>query len=106
MTFKMMRRLKTDILIFIAILLLALIIFSSKSGQTSVDIQVHDTYYVIDKISLTILIVGPVTFLIFLIRGIRTKFKLKEVNIGFIVGLLLLIFDAIFIIRLLESPFN
>lgn len=101
-----MRQLKTDILIFIAILLLALIIFFSISGQASVDIQVHDTYYVIDKISLTALIIGPITFLIFLIRGIRTSFKLKGANIGLIVGLLLLMKITYLINKLQQSQFN
>jgi hypothetical protein len=85
-----MGQFKTDIIIFIGLLVFASIVLLLTIGQSTFDIQLHDTYFVLDKISLTILIVGPLTFLIFLTRGLTRTFKTKATNIGLIIGLILI----------------
>ena len=84
-----MKELKTDIIILAGLLILVWIIVAIYVGNTALDIQLHDTYFVLDNISLTILIVGPLTFLIFLARALATKFKSIGSNVGLIIGLIL-----------------
>jgi hypothetical protein len=98
-----MKQFKTDIIIFIGLLFLALIILLLTIGQSTIDIQLHDTYFVLDKISLIILIIGPLTFVIFLARGLTTKFKAVLANIGLIIGLILVALITFYIVRLQQS---
>jgi len=84
-----MGQFKTDLIIFIALLILTLIVLLLTVGQNGIDIQFHDTYFVVDKIALVALIVGPLSFLIFLARGLTKKFRTRGPNIGLIIGLLL-----------------
>ena len=72
-------------------------------GQNSIDLQFHDTYFVLDKISMTTLIVAPLTFLIFLTRGLTKKFRTPVTNIGLIVGLILVALITYQIIRIQQS---
>ena len=98
-----MRQLKTDIIIFIGVLVFTSIVLLLTIGQTTIDIQLHDTYLVLDKPSLAILIIGPMTFLIFLTRGLAKKFRTKGTNIGLIIGLILVAVITFYIIRLQQS---
>jgi hypothetical protein len=101
-----MKQLKIDIVIFIGLLILSSIILLLTAGQSAIDIQLHDTYFVFDKISLTVLIIGPLTFLIFLARGLTTKFNAMGTNIGLIVGLILNALITYQIVRLQQSYLN
>jgi hypothetical protein len=83
------RTLKTDIVIFLSLLMLTMAIIVSTIGQTTIDIQLHDTYFVFDKAHWTILIVGPITFLIFLARALSRKFRTVATNAGLILGLIM-----------------
>jgi hypothetical protein len=98
-----MRTFTTDIFIFLGLLILTALIFLFTIGQSAIDIQLHDTYFVLDKISLTILIIGPLTLLIFLSRGLTRKFRTKGANMGLIVGLLLVALITYQIIQFQES---
>jgi hypothetical protein len=98
-----MRQFKTDIIIFVGLLGITLIALLLTAGQSTVDIQLHDTYFVIDKISMTVLIIGPLTFLIFLARALTRKFKTKGSNIGLIIGLILVAVITLYVIRLQQS---
>ena len=73
---------------------------------TTVEIQMHDTYFVIDKVSMLVLILGPLTFLIFLVRGLIRKFKSIATNIGLVIGLMLISLITYRIIDLQESYIN
>jgi hypothetical protein len=83
-----MGQFRTDIIILLGLLILSLIIL--LTGQSTIDIQIYDTYYVLDKVSLTVLVIGPLTFLIFFIRGLTRKFRTNGTNIGLIIGLILI----------------
>jgi hypothetical protein len=98
-----MRQFKTDIIIFVGLLGIGLIALLLTAGQSTIDIQLHDTYFVIDKISMTVLIIGPLTFLIFLARALTGKFKTKGSNIGLIIGLILVASITLYVIRLEQS---
>ena len=98
-----MKQFKTDIIIFIGLLVLTSIVLLLTIGQSTIDIQLHDTYFVLDKLSLTILIIGPLTFLIFLTRGLTKKFKTKGTNIGLIIGLILVVVITFYVVRLQQS---
>jgi len=98
-----MKQFKTDIIIFIGFLVLTSIVLLLTIGQSTIDIQLHDTYFVLDKISLTILIIGPLTFMIFLTRGLTRKFKTKGTNIGLIIGLILVAVITFYVVRLQQS---
>lgn len=101
-----MGQLKTDIIIFIGLLILTSVVLLLTAGQSTIDIQLHDTYFVLDKISLTVLIIGPLTFLIFLARGLTRKFKTKGTNIGLIIGLILIALITYQVVRLQQSYLN
>src|SRR4051812_41519483 len=98
-----MRQFKTDIIIFLGVVFFCLVVLLLTAGQSSIDIQLHDTYFVIDKISMTVLIAGPLTFLIFLTRGFRRKFKTKGTNIGLILGLMLVSVITFHFVRIQQS---
>jgi len=78
-------------------------IFLLTIGKSTIDIQVHDSYFVLDNMSMTILIIGPFTLLVFLSRGLTRKFKTKGTNIGLIIGLLLVALITYQIVQLQES---
>jgi hypothetical protein len=98
-----MREVKTDIIIFLGLVVISLVVLLLTGGQSTVDIQLHDTYFVIDKISMTVLIIGPLTFLIFLARALTRKFKTKGPNIGLIMGLILVAIITFYGVRLQQS---
>jgi hypothetical protein len=94
---------KTDIIIFLGLLTLTFFVWLFAVGESAIDIQLHDTYFVLDNTSLAVLILGPLTFLIFLARGLATKFKSIGANAGLIVGLILLALITYGIIELQKS---
>jgi hypothetical protein len=85
-----MKNFKTDAFIFLSLLILTSVIWIATLGQSSVDIQLHDTYFILDKVSLLVLVIGPLTFLIFLARALTRKFKTKWTNTGLMIGLALI----------------
>jgi hypothetical protein len=94
---------KKDISIFLGLLALTFFVWLVVMGQSAIDIQLHDTYFVLDKTALAMLILGPLTFLIFLARALTTKFKSIGANAGLIVGLILLALITYKIIELQKS---
>ena len=98
-----MGQFKTDIIIFMGLLILGSIVLLLTAGQRTIDIQLHDTYFILDKLSLTVLIIGPLTFLIFLTRGLTKNFKTKGPNIGLIIGLILIALITYHVVRLQQS---
>jgi hypothetical protein len=94
---------KKDVFMFFGLLLVAVVIFVMTIGQSTIDIQLHDTYFVADRIDLIMLIVGPVTFLIFLASAIARQFKSRGANAGLIVGLAFLAMITFRIIQLQEG---
>lgn len=51
------------------------------------EVQLHDSYFVFDPFEFAFVTVGPVLFLSFLVRGIRTKFKERLTRIFFGLGI-------------------
>ena len=98
-----MKGYKIDISIFIGLLILATALILLTIGQPVIDIQLHDTYFVLDKISLVVLSIGPLMFLIFLIRALILKFKTKATNVGLIIALALVALITHQIIQLQQS---
>jgi hypothetical protein len=84
-----MNRNSIDLIIFLTLVLLTTAILLFTVRQTTIDIQLHDTYFVLDKFSLAVLILGPSTILIFLPRAAKRKFKSIGTNIALIFGLIL-----------------
>lgn len=98
-----MKQFKTDIIILIGLLVFAVMLFGFIIGQSSVDIRIHDTYLVVDKRYITILIVGLLTFLIFLARGLTRNFKTLATNFGLSIGLVLLAVTTYYVIQIQQS---
>lgn len=98
-----MRQFRTDIFIFLGLSIICLVILLLTAGQSTVDIQLHDTYFILDKFSMTVLIIGPLMFLIFLARGLTRKFKTKGTNIGLIIGLILVALITFYVVRFQQS---
>lgn len=95
-----MKPFRTDLFLFFGILLLTAI--SLLPFETDViDIQLHDTYFVFDKITMLVLIAGPLMFLSFLARGLYLRFRNPATNAGLLIGLILLAMIAYRIIPIL-----
>jgi hypothetical protein len=88
-----------DLYIFISLVLVVFLIWVFTVGQSTIDIQLYDTYFVIDGLSAIMLVLGPLIFLVFLTRAVVTKFKSIGANIGLIIGLILI---ALITFRLIE----
>jgi hypothetical protein len=101
-----MRQYKKDIYIFIGLVTLTFVLWLLTLGQSTIDIQLHDTYFVLDKVSMIVLILGPLTFSIFLARGLTRKFKSFSANTGLIIGLILIALITYRIIELEKSYLN
>src|SRR5688572_5641696 len=84
-----MNRNSIDLIIFLTLVLLTAAILMFTVNQTSIDIQLHDTYFVLDRMTLAVLILGPMTILIFLPLAAMRKFKSIGTNIALILGLML-----------------
>ena len=101
-----MRLITTDLIIFLALFVVIFVVLIVTAEMTVIDIQLHDTYYVIDKTSAIVLILGPLTFLIFLARGLTTKFRSIPSNFGLMIGLLLVAAITFYVARLQENYLN
>ncbi|MCX2745827.1 hypothetical protein OO013_18235 [Mangrovivirga sp. M17] len=90
---------KTDFILFIGLIIIAISIYLISTENSPVDLQMHDTYIVLDQNSITFLIIGPLIFLVFLLRGIWKKLKNKWTNIGLLVGLIWILIFLYFTIQ-------
>ncbi len=102
----MRKILTTDLIIFLGILLIGLTFLLLNTGHSAIDIQLYDTYFVIEKSSMMLFIVESLTFLIFLIRAFLQKFKAIGSNIGLIIGLLFAIVITYYFLQVKESMLN
>jgi hypothetical protein len=84
-----MNRNSIDLTIFLSLILLTAAILLFAVNQTAIDIQLHDTYFVLDRMTLAVLILGPMTILIFLPLAAVREFKSIGTNIALIFGLML-----------------
>jgi hypothetical protein len=84
-----MNRNSIDLIIFLSLILLTAAILMFAVSQSSIDIQLHDTYFVLDRMTLAVLILGPMTILIFFPLAAVRKFKSIGTNIALIFGLML-----------------
>ena len=83
------------------ILFLALLINILMFNHNTLDFQIHDTYFVISKFHLTLLVVGPITFFLFLWLSISNGFKDLISNIGLIAGAILMAITASDVLQIL-----
>jgi len=84
-----MNRNSIDLLIFLSLVLFTAAVLSFGVTQSTIDIQLHDTYFVLDKLTFAVLILGPITILIFLPLAAVRNFKSVGTNIALIFGLML-----------------
>jgi hypothetical protein len=85
----LMNRNSTDLIIFLSLALLTAAILMFAVSQTSIDIQLHDTNFVLDRMTLAVVILGPMTILTFLPLAAIRRFKSIGTNIALIFGLML-----------------
>ncbi|HLP53045.1 MAG TPA: hypothetical protein VK154_19285 [Chitinophagales bacterium] len=52
-------------------------------GNTAIDIQLHDTNFVIEKTHLAVLLLTPFAFIYLLVKAIRQRFKIVTTNLYF-----------------------
>ena len=84
-----MNRNSIDLTIFLSLVVLTVTIALMAGDQTTIDIQLYDTYFVLDKLAFAILMLGPITTFIFLPLAAMRKFKSIGTNIALIFGLML-----------------
>jgi hypothetical protein len=101
-----MNRNSIDLLIFISLVLITAAILLFGVTQTTIDIQLHDTYFVLDKLTFAVLILGPMTILIFLPLAAVRKFKSIGTNIALILGMMLVAVICYSVAELLASDVN
>jgi phosphoglycerol transferase MdoB-like AlkP superfamily enzyme len=81
-----------DIFVLITLTIVSILIFILSIGKSPIDIQLHDTYFVLSTTEIIFLIIGPLTFLLFFLLGLARKFKTKWTNIGLMFGLIIVSF--------------
>jgi hypothetical protein len=101
-----MNRTSIDLLIFLSLVVLTAAILSFAVSQPNIDIQLHDTYFVLDKFTFAVLILGPMTILIFLPLAATRKFKSIGTNIALLFGLVLVAVICYSFAELLSSDIS
>ncbi|UII23208.1 hypothetical protein [Fulvivirga ligni] len=101
-----MKRSLPDIIIFVVIVIFGVIISRISAHNHGVDIQLHDTYYVLSTLSAIVLVVGVLTFIVFSIKGGIERFKSLGSNMGLLVGLVLVSIITYYIIEIKASLQN
>ena len=101
-----MNRNSIDLIIFLSLVFIALAISLFVVNQTTVEIQMHDTYFVIDRLTLTVLLVGPLTVLTFFPIAAIRKFNSVGTNVALIFGLVLIAVICYSIVELQSSYLN
>jgi len=81
-----MKNFKSDLILIVGLLILYGLILLLTKGQS--EITIHDTYLLFDKLSFFVFAIGPLWFLLFLIKAWRNRFSQVSSNIGLVVGVL------------------
>lgn len=84
-----MNRTQIDIAIFVLLLAAAVAIAHITVGATPIEIQLHDTYLMIDKFSFALLVFAPLVSIVFLPLASVRGFQSVSTNAGLIIGLVL-----------------
>lgn len=79
-----------DLIIFVCLVVITVAICVVAIGNTAMDIQLHDTYFVMDKFSIGVLILGPLTCLLFFPLAAIRRFRSVGTNIALLFGLFLI----------------
>ena len=85
----LMKRSLSDLTIFFCLLFLTVFIARFSFNATSIDIQLHDTYFVVDRFSLAVMTFGPLICMVFLPLAALRKFKSFGTNVALIAGLVI-----------------
>ena len=83
-----MNRSLGDLIIFFALVLLTLAMFLFSANETT-ELQFHDTHFVVDRLSLAVMTLGPLLCLVFLPIAAIRNFKSLGTNIALIIGLMI-----------------
>lgn len=96
-----------EVLWFLGTLIVSYLIFDPgftfNLKEATVDINVHDTYFVIEGFHVLVLITTTLFFFVYLVRMLMCRFKNLAVNILFQIANLLQILSLIGIINLLGT---
>ena len=78
--------------VFVIGVLIIIFFFGEKAiiGNTAIDIQLHDTYFVFGWPEKVILTIAPSIFLFFFFRGLKNRFRSIQINLGLMIGLVLI----------------
>ena len=85
--------------IIICLILLGLNCFSSSTT----DINIHDTYFVVEKNELSLLIIKLTFFFVYLTRMIKRKFKNLTANLIFMIANIFMNFSIVGLFSLIKS---
>lgn len=99
---------KSSIIFFVTVLLAVLFLFYSLLivNDSAIDINIHDTYFVVSNNSTAILGVTSILFFIYLIKVLVNKFKSNIENVILLVLSLLMIFITTQINSIINSVTN
>lgn len=87
-----MRTIYKDIILLTAFAMVGLFVYAMTDKP--VEIQLHDTYFVLNALYLALLATVPLAFIIFLMLSIRRRFRSLSTLVLFILSMVLLTFMA------------
>ena len=84
-----MKRNLIDLTIFCSLVFLTVALALLSDSDTT-ELQFHDTYFVVDRLSLAVLALGPLLVVLFLPLAVTRKFQSIGTNIALIIGLVII----------------
>ena len=79
-----------DVLILLSLVVITIVLCLLVVTSSAIDIQLHDTYIVIDRFSFGFLILGPLICMVFLPIAAVRRFRSISTNVVLLVGLFLI----------------
>nr|WP_315220569.1 hypothetical protein [uncultured Flavobacterium sp.] len=101
-----MNRLTKEIIWSVVLLIISYLAYNPNlvfpHKETSVDINIHDTYFVIESTNILILTILFVFFFTYLVRMISTRFRIITINSIFLLSNLLMIILIAQVIKIIK----
>lgn len=98
-----MNRNTIDLIILLGLVLVVLAISFLAFSRPTIEIQLHDTFFVVDRFSLSILMLGPLVLLVFLPIAVVRNFRSVATNVILTIGLVLV---GVICYSVIELQFN
>ncbi|WP_163409669.1 hypothetical protein [Flavobacterium ajazii] len=100
-----MKILKKEIIWPVALLIISYLIYNpdlsfNSNNKSTIDINIHDTYFVIESLNILFLIIAVLFFIVYLVRTIASRLKNNIINGMFLFSNILMIIVVAYIIKI------